>query len=107
MLGTVIAARLIPRRLKMRIFKYVLEITDVQTITAPRIFKFLHVGEQDGYLCLWAATSGQTRQYLITIVGTGHEWPRELLENYVGTAQVGSLVWHVFANDVLSSKGQK
>ena len=69
----------------------------------------MHVGEQDGALCLWAAVGHELDYipYKISIVGTGHEWTAESLESYVGTAQVGSLVWHVFAVERYRAEDQR
>lgn len=84
-----------------RIFKYPLQITDVQSIAIPRAAKFLHVGDNpEGMLCLWALVddSNPLVNTEICIVGTGNyfpdaaQWP-----NYIGTAVMRPLVWHVFS----------
>lgn len=81
------------------IFKWALQETDVQTINVPEGTTFLHVGEQNGVLCLWGMTnmSGGTIPRTIAVVGTGNWAPTIDEATYIGTVQMSSgLVWHVF-----------
>lgn len=82
------------------IWKYVLDITDKQTLFMPREAEFLHVGEQNGRLCVWAEvdTDNGLEPVDVFICGTGNQLPvfgAGVL--YVGTAQVGEFVWHVYS----------
>ena len=85
------------------IHKFPLQIANDQTIKMPgEIVKPLHVGEQNGVLCLWARVDQEKESFphRVRILGTGHVWPLGLsAENYVGTVQMQSgLVWHVFVD---------
>lgn len=64
--------------------------------------RFLHVGHQDGTVCLWAMVDEDKKTWprKFVVVGTG--W---LLERHcaipesmfhLGTVQIGGFVWHVF-----------
>jgi len=85
-----------------KIYKYPLGLTDVQGIQLPLGAQILTVQVQPGSgLCLWAIVdpeaTGQTRQTLIEIIGTGHPMlpvPRR----YISTVQLqgGMLVFHIF-----------
>lgn len=85
---------------KKRIWKYVLQITDEQIIEVPNGAKPLHVGQQDGHLCLWMVVDVESEftKFVVNIVGTGNPVPNEL-PPYIGTAQIHALVWHVFAGE--------
>lgn len=90
----------------MRIYKYVLEQTDKQTVETPQRAQALHVGEQNGELCLWAAVdpSSPPMKRPVRIVGTGQEFGAELDGEdlrFLGTVQMSSgLVWHVFVESI-------
>lgn len=85
-----------------RIFKYPLEITDVQDVTMPAGVKILSVAEQDhSGIVLWADVDSQAPKVRrrIVIVGTGNPMltvPADAV--FVGTVQTfgGRLVWHVY-----------
>ncbi len=84
------------------IHKFVLEITDSQYVDLPADARPLHLGEQDGRLCLWASveTSSGTVCRHVRVVGTGHPMDDIHDDNfcYLGTVQMASgLVWHAFA----------
>ena len=83
----------------MRIWKWELKITDLQTVDMPRDAKIMSVQMQSGKLCLWAMCwpINPTRPRNIAIYGTGNPVPNDPGE-YIGTAQQhdGALVWHVF-----------
>lgn len=96
------------------IWKYPLQITDgPQGVTMPDESCVIHCAGQHGALTLWAIVKpgapGVLRYF--RVYGTGHpgvptghvtyneDCYREnpvLGSDYVGTVQMGSLVWHVF-----------
>lgn len=84
----------------MTIYKYPIDIKDVQTVTMPMNSKILTAQVQQGKLCLWAMVdekNDRTEEHIIEVFGTGHpmiNMPR----NYIGTIQWmgGHLVFHVF-----------
>lgn len=82
------------------IYKYPLELVDYQRIGMPSGAKILCVQEQDGRLCLWAKVfihSGvESETRLFHIFGTGNPMPEMTKLIYIGTAQSGRFVWHVF-----------
>lgn len=81
------------------IYKYALDITDVQRVEMPAGARLLHVANQRDELCLWALVDAArpTVDRFIGVVGTGNPAPDiDDDADYVGTAQVGSFVWHVF-----------
>jgi hypothetical protein len=80
--------------------KYTLEFTDTQIITIPD-GDLLHLGEQNGKLCMWVAEEQDAKyvNFTIFLVGTGHDVPEEATE-HLGTVIMKNLVWHVFAGEV-------
>jgi hypothetical protein len=84
----------------MRIFKYSLgnRTGASTTLLAPFGAKFVHVGEQDGEIMVWAAvdTRMPEHSYHLRVVATGEDFSGL----HVGTVQIGRYVWHV----VLSSE---
>lgn len=85
----------------LTVWKFPLEITDVQDIAMPAGAQILTAAEQRGVLCLWAIVDPARPNLLmrVTIVGTGHTAPGEDEADYIGTVLTsgGDLVWHVFA----------
>ncbi len=83
----------------MKIWKFDLETTDVQTVAMPRGAEILAVQTQRDKPKVWAIVDpGQQNEHRsFRIVGTGHEFIRDDLR-YIGTYQLmeGSLVFHVF-----------
>lgn len=83
----------------MTIWKYPLEMTDIQTIGVPRGAVPLSVQVQGETPCLWALVDPENppRAMIVKTVGTGHAC---VLDGYrhLGTYQLhgGSLVFHVF-----------
>lgn len=79
------------------IWKYELAIIDEQTIEMPAGAVILTVQVQDGKLCLWAKVNTvhlvKTKRK-IAVVGTGNSF--DGIGAYIGTAQLGPGVWHVF-----------
>lgn len=100
------------------IWKYELEITDIQTIHVPDGHCFLSVGKQNGTLCLWIGVEipkddpdSDMKAGLvpvrILIVGTGNPVSDEHVEaaDFIGTVMMDStgdpvikdaFVWHIF-----------
>lgn len=80
------------------IWKFSLQITRrLQGVSIPRGAEILSVQEQRGSVCLWALCDPDEPpvQRYFSIVGTGHKFdPRA--RKYLGTAQIGEFVWHVF-----------
>jgi len=78
------------------IYKYALQVIDVQTLQIPEGMEPLHVDMQDGILTLWAKvnTTAPITPYIIYVLGTGHPLPK-VGEIYLGTVFDGSFVWHV------------
>jgi hypothetical protein len=79
------------------IHKYEIQISDSQTVQMPKDAQFLTVAAQNGKLCLWVLvnTTSQVCDFSIHIRGTGQpaNYSRDA---YIGTVQMGPLVWHVF-----------
>jgi hypothetical protein len=83
----------------MRIWKWKLKTTDLQTVFVPEGAKLLNIQVQRGEVCLWALCDEKAPEEArqIAIYGTGNPIPDELGE-YIGTFQAleGLLVFHVF-----------
>lgn len=83
-----------------RVYKYPVEITDVQTILLPIGAQILSVQEQDGRAYLWAIVNPETdsEPRRFRLYGTGHNIETENLLKFVGTFQLlgGRLVFHLF-----------
>lgn len=81
------------------IWKYPLEVTDRQEVPMPAEAQFLHVGLQNGQVCVWALVdpSKEMETVPIHIVGTGNPMPPDNDWAYhLGTVQQGPFVWHIF-----------
>jgi hypothetical protein len=81
------------------IYKYLIDITDRQTIKLPADAEFLKVDVQNDTPYLWAMvnTSKQNIDYDIVIYGTGHDirsW--ETLKHIGSFFHKNTFVWHVF-----------
>ena len=82
------------------IYKYTLAIEAEQTLHIPGGGgHVLHVGEQNGELCVWLLvdTAKPEKPRRFSVVGTGQPSERVEEDFHVGTAQVGTFVWHVFS----------
>lgn len=91
----------------MKIFKYKLEINDVQHISMQEGAKILTVQTQQGRPCLWALVDpdeDSREDKIILTFGTGHEilCPNENTLEYISTYQInnGALVFHVFEDKI-------
>lgn len=84
----------------MVIWKYELEITDVQSVQMPEGAKIISVANQGGVLCLWAMVDPMqaTRKRAIVIIGTGNpiRSAGKIKLKFIGTALIEQFVWHVF-----------
>lgn len=80
------------------VWKFPLQVQDVQEIEVPSRSKALTVQMQGGVPCIWYAVQDEyaKRTKAIRMFGTGHHVPAGLVLNYIGTVQDGELVWHVF-----------
>lgn len=83
----------------MKIWKFLLEIDDVQNVTMPAGARILTAQLQGEALCLWALCDEQAPKVkrAIRIYGTGHPLPLNPGE-YIATFQLnhGALIFHVF-----------
>lgn len=81
------------------IWKFPLAITDMQKVMMPEHAEILCVQEQFGQPCIWAIVNPEAPKVerWFCIYGTGNSMRSEY-RNYIGTAQTGPLVWHVFEN---------
>ena len=86
-----------------KIFKYSINLysgNDIKVIVAPEYFHPLHVGLQNGEVCLWALVGDTSRliEHFIRVAGTGHDLPDYCGERYIGTVQLpdDDLVFHFF-----------
>lgn len=86
------------------IWKFPIEITDEQTVSAPCNWRPLSAQVQHGEACIWAMVDDQEPKVSQTVYvnGTGH--PIKHNGTFLGTIQIagGQLVFHVF---VEPSKG--
>lgn len=81
------------------IWRFNLAITDEQTISMPAHARILAVGVREGNLCLWARVDPEMtlEQRCFRILGTGNPIEPPLRgETYLGTADMGMFVWHVW-----------
>jgi len=80
------------------IYKYTLDL-DIETseFQMPLDAEILCVQNQNNVLCLWVMFDEDqvlTSIRKFQIYGTGHSIPS--FKKYIGTAQMGIFVWHVF-----------
>lgn len=89
------------------IYKYALDIVDLQTVEMHRLAKILCIQTQKGIPCLWAEVDPEqpTERRFIRMYGTGQPHvqddpyiPEEYGSKYLGTYQVmkGNIVFHVY-----------
>jgi hypothetical protein len=91
----------------MTIYKYCLELKNLQAVQIPRGAKLLSVQIQRGNLCVWALVDPgmPTENRLISVHGTGHPLSDDDHGTFLGTVQMagGDLVWHVFDRGVAAN----
>ena len=83
---------------KKVIYKYLLEITDLQTVELPKSAEYLDIQFQDKTLVLWAVVDANDKEFRtdeITIIGTGNHFPNRAINHYK-TVQDNGFVWHIF-----------
>ena len=84
-----------------RIWKYQIELTDIQTIFAPKNAEHLCVQVQHEVICIWVKVDlfneVPEEEMTIFVHGTGHELLSQTAM-YLGTFQKagGDLIFHVF-----------
>lgn len=84
----------------MKIYKYVLEMVDLQEIEMPLGASILSAHNQDGQICIWAQVDEtmpmETRQ--IEVVGTGNPMPEHggKYREFIGTVIWPPLVFHIY-----------
>lgn len=83
-----------------RVLKYKVE-ADARGTRLPLAYRVLHVGQQDGVICVWVLADdtldpspGPEHFVTYKVYGTGWNVPGD--EAYVGTVQIEDLAWHVF-----------
>ena len=79
------------------IWKFPLNLTDIQDVLLPIGAQILSVAEQNGVICLWAVVDPEAEDgtRLIEIHGTGNDFgPGNRL--FLGTVVMNAFVWHVF-----------
>lgn len=81
------------------IYKYPIHITDAQSIVLPVGAQILCVQVQRGHPWVWALVDDKApvKPREIRVYGTGHMLPASTDDHrYIGTVQLGDLVFHVF-----------
>lgn len=79
------------------IWKFLIPVADDVTIDMPVCAEVLHVAAADvSTLAVWASVSTvvSTEPRTFHVRGTGH--PLGAVGPYLGTAQAGPFVWHLF-----------
>lgn len=88
-----------------KIFKYELNIVDIQNVSMPNGAKVISAHMQNEKICIWTLVdeTASKKEKLIAIIGTGHKIiiPINDFEFYfVGTVVFSNLLtFHVFANN--------
>lgn len=88
--------------MKTIIYKYPIKVRDKQTISLPAMHTILSAQFQDSQLCVWAEVQHEVPpndmvEVTIRIYGTGQIITLDArYRNFIGTAQRGGRVWHVF-----------
>lgn len=84
-----------------KIFKYEIALVDgLQRIKMPKNAKVLSFQNQTGTMQIWVLLNPDEKQQedrCFVIIGTGHPiQPEDYELSFVGTAQQGPFVWHLF-----------
>jgi len=85
-----------------RIYKYLLDLANEQTLSLPKGAKVLYVHSQKDTLRLWALVNIQESEMedrRILIIGTGKPVPADIEEfSYITTVHMcnDDLIWHIF-----------
>lgn len=85
----------------MTIWKFPIEIEDVQVIKTPIHSAIIAAQFQRGELCLWVEVQEgavETEEHTIEIHGTGNPMPTGVKRRYIATVQMlgVGLVWHIY-----------
>ncbi len=87
-----------------RIYKYLLEVTDVQKVAMPKGAAVLTVQVQNEHPCIWAEVDPEapTIKRRFVIYGTGHPMSDDKAYRHVGSFQLhgGRLVFHLYTDGV-------
>ena len=89
----------------MVVFKYRIEPIEEPTIQLPRGARFLHVGEQDDELYVWALVDSSQPWHTLELVVIGTGWGHKStnIGPHIGTVQMrNGLVFHVFYREAQS-----
>jgi len=81
-----------------KIFKYELDITDLQIIPMPFGAKCIHAGlDPRGIPCVWAEVNPTNTCVSTTVyvAGTGRPLPEDA-KNHIGSFSQGQFMWHVY-----------
>ena len=83
------------------IYKYLLEITDEQTVSMPRYAQVLSAQMQGTQLCIWALVEvGNVNcDRRVRIFGTGNTVKIDSHWKFVDSVQERIFVWHVFVEN--------
>ena len=86
----------------MKVYKQKLRIRDKQKVFMPKGAKILHVGLQNGDVCVWFECDefAPMEERIIHCVGTGFNLPSVSL-HYLGTVLIhhDSLVYHFYEEE--------
>lgn len=93
--------------MKKVIWKFSIDAMKINKVR-EKIMDWLYVGfDPKGKLCVWGivdpdAAEEQKKDYLIELVGTGHDFSEEFYHaaEFIGTVNDGPFMWHVFALEV-------
>lgn len=84
----------------MKIYKYLVPITDEFTIEMPLGAKILSFQMQNEIPTIWAAVweNSSIEERSFCLRGTGHDIDMDLVKTYIGTIQMfkHNFVWHLF-----------
>ncbi len=85
----------------LTIYKYPINLFDMQVVQLPRFSRPLCIQQQHGSLQLWARveTGEPLQDYIIHCYGTGHPVAEiRMAHEFLGTVQMqsGALVFHFF-----------
>lgn len=73
---------------------------EVLVVNLPEGARIRHVGTQSSLLHMWAEVDPEAKTAIAKFIVLGTGWPFDDYATdieYVGTTQVGALVWHLYA----------
>ena len=82
------------------IWKYPLEIKDLQQLQVPRGGKVLSCGrDPNGQICVWILVYPERPKHIraFRIFGTGNPFEAPDMHTFIGSIADGPFMWHVFA----------